>query len=144
GVLYVGHALVLQHQLFSMSADAQHGTLLFCIFNSVARQRAEVLDGLTLACLRDAGSSPIASSCILHRVAESSGDAEKDIALYEKLVAEQVSPLAAEGSVPEAVQRHLTRESDMGGPGAGGLLRMFFGQSMARGPSLEALTAPKM
>ena len=139
GVDYQGHALVLQHQLFSMSADAQHGTLLFCIFNSVARQRAEVLDGLTLACLRDAGSSPIASTCILHRVAESSGDPETDVALYEKTVAEQGSPLAAEGSVPEAVQRHLTRGSDVSGVGTGGLLRMLFGQSMARGPSLETL-----
>jgi hypothetical protein len=143
GVDYRGHALVLQHQLFSMSADAEHGTLLFCIFNSVARQRAEVLDGLTLACLRDAGSSPIASTCILHRVAESSGDVKKDIALYEKLVSEQGSPLAAEGSVPEAVQRHLTRGSGVGGVGTGGLLRMFFGHSMARGPSLETLVDPK-
>ncbi len=144
GVDYRGYAMVLQHQLFSISADAAHGTLLFCIFNSVARQRAEVLDGITLACLRDAGSSPIASTCLLDRVAESSGDAEEDTRIYEMLVAEQGNPLAPEGSVPEAVQRHLTRGAEDDIMGAGGLLRMFFGRSMARGPSLETLVEPKV
>ncbi len=143
GVDYRGHALVLQHQLFCMSADAAHGTLLFSIFNNVARQRAEVLDGISLACLRDAGSSPIASTCVLHRVAEPSGDPEEDIKLYEKLVAEQGSPIAPEGSVPEAIQKHLTRNAGVEEMGGGGLLRMFFGQSMARGPSLETLVEGK-
>jgi hypothetical protein len=143
GVDYRGYALVLQHQFFSISADAAHGTLLFSIFNSVARLRAEVLDGITLACLRDAGSSPIASTCLLERVADP-GDPEDDERLYEKLVAEQGNPIAPEGSVPEAVQRHLTREAGMDAMGCGGLLRMFFGRSMARGPSLETLVEPKV
>lgn len=137
GVSYEGGALLLQHQLFSIAADRAHGTLLFSIFNGVARQKAEVLDGVTLACLRDAGGSPAASTCLLERVADLSGDPEADIQAYEAMIAAQGSPLAPEGSVPEAVRAHLTREADPMRMGLGGLLRMYFGQSMARGSSLN-------
>ena len=132
-------ALLLQHQLFSVAADRAHGTLLFSIFNGVARQRAEILDGLTLACLRDAGGSPVASTCLLERVADPSGDPDEDLRVYQALIAAQETPLAAEGSVSETVRAHLTREADPASLGLGGLLRMYFGQSMARGSSLEGL-----
>lgn len=137
GVSFEGGALLLQHQLFSVAADRAHGTLLFSIFNGVARQKAEVLDGITLACLRDAGGSPAASTCVLHRVADPTGDPEEDFRIYQTCIAAQETPLAAEGSVPEAIRAHLVREADPVGMGLGGLLRMYFGQSMARGSSLD-------
>lgn len=140
GVSYEGGALLLQHQLFSVAADSAHGTLLFSIFNGVARQRAEVLDGVTLACLRDAGGSPVASTCLLERVSDLTGESEADIQAYEALIAAQGSPLAPEGSVPEAVRAHLARDADPARFGLGGLLRMYFGQSMARGSSLSGAT----
>ena len=136
GVSYEGWALLLQHQLFSVAADRAHGTLLFSIFNGVARQKAQVLDGITLACLRDAGGSPVASTCLLERVVDLTGDEAEDDRRYEACIAAQGSPLAEEGSVPEAVRAHLTREADPASMGLGGLLRMYFGQSMARGSSL--------
>ena len=138
GVSFEGWAMLLQHQLFSVAADRAHGTLLFSIFNGVARQKAQVLDGITLACLRDAGGSPAASSCLLERVADLTGDAAEDDRRYEALIKAQGFPLAPEGSVPEAVRAHLTREADPASMGLGGLLRMYFGQSMARGDSLTA------
>lgn len=137
GVSFEGGALLLQHQLFSVAADRAHGTLLFSIFNGVARQKAEVLDGITLACLRDAGGSPAASSCVLHRVAHPTGDPDEDLRIYEACIANQGTPLAPEGSVPDAVRAHLVRQTDPAGMGLGGLLRMYFGQSMARGSSLD-------
>ena len=137
GVSFEGGALLLQHQLFSVAADRAHGTLLFSIFNGVARQKAEVLDGITLACLRDAGGSPAASTCVLHRVADPTGDPDEDFRIYQTCIATQGTPLAAEGSVPEAVRAHLVRQADPAGMGLGGLLRMYFGQSMARGSSLD-------
>jgi len=136
GVSYEGWALLLQHQLFSVAADRAHGTLLFSIFNGVARQKAQVLDGITLACLRDAGGSPVASTCLLERVEDLSGDEAEDDRRYEACIAAQGSPLAEEGSVPDPVRAHLTREADPASMGLGGLLRMYFGQSMARGSSL--------
>ncbi len=138
GVSFEGWAMLLQHQLFSIAADRAHGTLLFSIFNGVARQKAQVLDGITLACLRDAGGSPAASSCVLERVADLTGDADEDDRRYEAFIKAQGFPLAPEGSVPEAVRAHLTREADPASMGLGGLLRMYFGQSMARGDSLSA------
>jgi hypothetical protein len=138
GVSYEGWALLLQHQLFSIAADKAHGTLLFSIFNGVARQKAEVLDGLTLACLRDAGGSPVSSTCVLERVCDLTGDNDEDDRRYEAFIAAQGSPLAAEGTVPEPLRAHLTREVDPASLGIGGLLRMYFGQSMARGSSLSA------
>lgn len=136
GVSFEGWAMLLQHQLFSIAADRAHGTLLFSIFNGVARQKAQVLDGITLACLRDAGGSPAASTCLLERVAELTGDRAEDERRYQTLIKAQGSPLAPEGSVPETVRAHLTREADPASMGLGGLLRMYFGQSMARGSSL--------
>ena len=121
-----------------IAADKAHGTLLFSIFNGVARQKAEVLDGLTLACLRDAGGSPVSSTCVLERVCDLTGDSEEDDRRYEAFIAAQGSPLAAEGTVPEPLRAHLTREVDPASLGIGGLLRMYFGQSMARGSSLSA------
>ena len=79
----------------------------------------------------------MASTCLLERVADPSGDAQADVARYEALIAAQGTPLAPEGSIPEAVLAHLTREADPANLGLGGLLRMYFGQSMARGASLE-------
>lgn len=138
GVSFEGWAMLLQHQLFSVAADRAHGTLLFSIFNGVARQKAQVLDGITLACLRDAGGSPAASTCLLERIAELTGDAAEDDRRYQAFIKAQGSPLAPEGSVPDEVRAHLTREADPASMGLGGLLRMYFGQSMARGSSLTA------
>lgn len=138
GVNYEGQALLLQNQLFSLAVDRAQGALLFGVFNGVARQKAQMLDGLTLACLRDAGGSPVASTCLLERIEDPSADAAADVRRYEALIAAQGTPLAAEGSIPDAVRSHLTREADPAAFGLGGLLRMYFGQSMARGSSLDS------
>lgn len=132
GVRYEGWSVLLQHQLFSVAADAEASTLMFSIINGVARQRPEMLDGLTLATLRDAGGSPAAAACILERIADLSGDREQDEAHFAAAIAD-LNPLAEDGSVPVDVARHLTRDVSDCTPG---VLRMMFSRSMARGTLL--------
>jgi len=133
GIRYRGRALLLQHQLFSIASDEDSVTMMFGIFNGVARQKAEVLDGLSIGTLRDAGSSPACSAVVMHRIAELTGDAQGDEALFEASVTAQ-NPLAPEGSIPQNLQDHLARTVDAETPG---LMRMIFQNSMARGPVLD-------
>jgi transcriptional regulator with XRE-family HTH domain len=133
GIRYRGRALLLQHQLFSIAADEDSVTMMFGIFNGVARQKAEVLDGLSIGTLRDAGSSPACSAVVMHRIGELTGEAEADEALFEASVTAQ-NPLAPEGSIPQDLQDHLARTVTNDAPG---LMRMFFQNSMARGPLLD-------
>jgi len=133
GVRYVGHSLLLQHQFFSIATDTEYGTMMFSIYNGVSRQRPEVIDGVNLTTLRDAGGSPIASASVMHRFADLSGNHEDDLALFEKSIAE-LNPLAEEGSVPKNLQDHLTRNVSDGAPG---ILRLLYGQSMARGVLID-------
>jgi len=134
GVRYEGAALILQNQLFSFGADAQHGTVIFAIFSGIARQRAEVIEGLSLGTLRDAGGSPLAAACVMERIGDLTGDREEDDRRFEAAVAE-MTPLAPEGSVSEEVRNRLARTY---APEAPGLLRLLFAHSLSRGAVLEA------
>lgn len=133
GVRYEGLSLLLQSQLYSMAADLDAGCLMFSIFNGVARQKPEMLDGINLATLRDAGASPSASPSILQRVADLTGNGETDEARFEAEIAALV-PLAPEGSVPADLAAHLTTHVMDGAPG---VMRLLFGRSMARGSRLD-------
>lgn len=133
GVRYEGLSLLLQNQLYSMAADMEHGCLMFSVFNGVARQKPEVLDGINLATLRDAGASPAASPSILHRIADLTGDAEQDEARFEAEIA-ALEPLAPEGSISPELAAHLTTHVMDGAPG---IMRLLFGRSMARGSRLD-------
>lgn len=133
-VRYEGAALLLQNQLFAFGADAEHGTVIFGIFSGVARQRADVIEGLSLGTLRDAGGSPSASACVMERIGRLSGDADADDREFEAAVA-AMTPLAPEGSVSEAVRERLARTY---APEVPGSLRLLFAHSLSRGPVLEA------
>jgi transcriptional regulator with XRE-family HTH domain len=137
GVRYHGRAMLLQHQLFSIAADEDAVTMMLGIFNGVARQKAEVLDGLSVATLRDAGSSPACSAVVMHRISDLTGDRNSDLALFEASVTAQ-NPLAPEGSVSQDIIDHLANTTT---PDAPGLMRMFFQNSMARGPLLDPASA---
>lgn len=134
GERYGGWALLLGHQFFSVGWDEQNGTMMFAIFNGVARQRAEMLDGLSVATLRDAGSSPACSACVMERVGDLSGDPAADDEYFADEV-EALDPLVQPEEVPEKIREHLARSVTDDVPG---LMRMFFATSMARGPLLEA------
>lgn len=133
-VRYDGVALLLQHQLFYFGADAEQGTVIFGIFSGVARQRAQVIEGLSLGTLRDAGGSPMASACVMSRIGDLSGDPAEDDRRFEAAVA-ALTPLAPEGSVPPEVQDRLARTHS---PDIPGYLRLLFAHSLARGAVLES------
>jgi len=135
GVRYEGWSLMLQHQMFSCAFDLDIGTVLFSIFNGVARQKPQVLDGINLTTLRDAGGSPVASASVLERLAEASGDQAQDEQMFEEAVA-ALNPLAPEGSISEEIATHLTR--NLHGE-ADGIIRLLFSQSMARGNIISEL-----
>lgn len=135
GVRYEGWSLLLQHQAFSVAFDTVAGTVMFSIFNGVARQKPQILDGMNLATLRDAGGSPAASVCVLDRIRDLTGDEATDDALFEEAVA-NLNPLAPEGSIDPDIAAHLTRDVYCE---ADGILRLLFSNSIARGATLEEI-----
>jgi transcriptional regulator with XRE-family HTH domain len=101
----VGWSVAVGDQLFGCATDPGTGASIFSIFNFVRRPRIDLMDGITLSCMTDAGGSPVANACMLERVADLSGDAETDDARYEELLTQH--PIAPEGSIPEAIRNRL-------------------------------------
>lgn len=132
GIRYEGTALLLQNQFFFSGADAVHGTVIFGIFSGVTRQRAEVIEGLSLGTLRDAGGSPLASACVMSRIGLLSGDPEEDDRRFEAAVS-SLTPLVPEGAVSKAVQDRLARTYT---PDIPGNMRLLFADSLSRGAVL--------
>ena len=128
-----GWSIAVGDQMYCCATNQLIGTSIFAIFNCVHRPRIDLLDGVTLACMADAGGTPVAAACLLERVGELSGDDEADDAHYEALLAEH--PIAPDGSVPEHVQRHLFRDTGPSALAAGGdpLIMIRSMTSMARG-----------
>ncbi len=138
---FEGIAFLNQTQIFGVSVDAESGVFVFAIFNAVLRHRADVIDGLTLTCTRNAGGTPVAGAVLMQRTGVLSGDVQADDAQYEASI--EASPLAPEGSVPDWVREHLFRDVGPATFGAGGeaMLTMAFARSMSGGldPRLEKL-----
>ena len=128
GFFYSGTAIQIHQQLYYFGADDAFGAITMGIFNGVSRNRAEVADGVLLTTLRDAGASPTASSIVMHRIADLTGDAEADMMKFRKLVENQ-KLVAPPDSVDPDIAAHLHNAAN-----APGMLRMLFAQSIARGP----------
>jgi hypothetical protein len=129
----IGWSIAVGDQMYCCATNQLMGNSIFAIFNCVHRPRIDILDGVTLACMADAGGVPVAAACLLERVGELSGDDEADDAHYEALLAEH--PIAPDGSIPEHIQRHLFRDTGPTALAAGGdpLIMMPSMTSMARG-----------
>jgi transcriptional regulator with XRE-family HTH domain len=135
-----GWLVPLRNQLFGMATHPGSGMIVFCILNGVSRVKAEVLDGLTLAPIADAGGSPVAAPIIMERLGDLAGDRDADDARFAELL--KSPTLAAEDEVPLDVRQHLYRDF---GPsalaqGGDGVLKLFYGASLSRG----AILAPPM
>lgn len=133
---FVGWTFMTQTQLFSVMSDAGTGMFTFTIFNAVLRQRAEVLDGLSMSLQRLGGGSPVALACMMERVGFLSGDPVADEATFE--TAAKADPLAPEGSIPAEIANRLMPDVGPAALAAGGMaiLTMPFATSMSRGPRL--------
>ena len=128
-----GWSMAVGDQMFCCATNMAIGSSIFAIFNRVHRPRIDMLDGVTLACMADAGGAPVAAACLLERIGELSGDPAVDDAHYEDLLASH--PIAPEGSVPDAIQRHLLFDVGRTALAAGGdpVLMMRSMTSLARG-----------
>ncbi len=136
-IRYRGWTLPLANKLFSIATDQTTGTFVFSIFNGVTRQRAELLDGLILTCMRDASGTPIASKCLLDRVGDLSDDLAADTARFDALAS--AYPLSAPEAIPEHVRQHLWTDTGPSAFEAGGdtILMMHLAKSMSRGATYE-------
>lgn len=118
GLSFEGWALPAQGNLFAILYDGVGMAPLFTIFRSVPLPKVQVLDGLVLLAALDAARTPAAIPILLERVGDLSGDREADDARFAELASAQA--LAAEGSVPETVVRHLLRDVGPAAAAAGG------------------------
>jgi len=133
GVKVEGVVLLLQNQIFIISAEQTSGAYAFAILNGVNTVQAGVLDGLMMWCSLDAARTPTASAILLERVGDLSDDPAADDARFAELCA--ADSLAPEGSLSREIVDHLTR--DVGPsqiPGGGDwLLTLPLSRSLARG-----------
>lgn len=134
GVRVEGVVLLLNNQLFIISAEHTSGSFAFGILNGVNTVQAGVLDGLLMWCSLDAARTPTASAILLERVGELTGDDAVDDALFDKLCAQD--SLAPEGSLAPEIVAHLTRDIGPSHIANGGdwLLNLPLSRSLARGP----------
>ncbi len=133
---FEGWTFPTQTQLFSFGADARSGMFLFTIFNAVLRNRADVMDGLSLTCQRLGGGSPVTGAALMERKGFLSGDAATDDFAFEAAVRED--PLAPEGSIAPEIHKRLLPDVGPSALAAGGeaLLSMAFASSLSRGPRI--------
>lgn len=131
GFYYEGSAVLVNQQLYYFAADDVFGAISMGILNGVPRGRADVVDGVILTTLRDAGASPASSGIVMHRIGDLTDDPAADEAKFRDLVENQ-KMLAPPGSVPQDVADALHKAAN-----APGMLRMLFAQSISRGPVIK-------
>lgn len=108
GLLFDGWVLPAEGQLFVILFDTLGHTPIFLMFNGVPLHKADLLDGLVMAAALNAARTPSAYPIILERIGDLTHDREADDLHCAELLARD--PLAPDGEVPEAIQRHLVRD----------------------------------
>jgi transcriptional regulator with XRE-family HTH domain len=138
GVRVEGIVLLLQNQLFVVSAEQTSGAFAFAILNGVNTVQAGAMDGLMLWCSLDSERTPTASALLLERIGDLTDDAAADDAKLAELA--KADPIAPDGSVPDHIIAHLTRDVGPSQIPAGGdwLLALPLSRSLARGLGLKA------
>ena len=131
---FEGWACPSQTQLVAAAVDAETGVFIFVILNAVLRNRADVLDGLSLTCQRGAGGSAVAGALLLERTGFLTGDPAADDARWEASI--ETNPFVAPHALAPGIADHLFRDVGPTALAAGGdaVLTMAFGRSLSRGP----------
>jgi hypothetical protein len=137
GTVVEGWVLTLHNQLFTIAADVTSGAMLFGIFYGVATPRADVIDGLMLGPALDVARTPTACAIIFERIGDLTDDPEADDRRFEAL--SKSDPVAAEGSISQAMRDHLVRDIGPEQQALGGdfLLRLPLTRSLSRGPGYQ-------
>ncbi len=127
GLMFEGWLFPAEGQLFGILFDSLGLTPIFLAMNGVPLPKASTIDGLVMAAALNAARTPSAYPIIFDRIGELSGDAAKDDAECEALLARD--PRATEESAPKSVRDHLIR--DIGPEAAKNGGDMFLLSSMA-------------
>ena len=135
GLLFEGLMLPAEGQLFVTVYDTVGYTPIYLILNGVPLPKASMLDGLVMGAALNAARSPSAYPIIMERIGDLSGDRAADDAHCAELL--QTHPLAAEGSVPEHIERYLIRDIGPAAEKNGGELFLLapVASSLSRGES---------
>jgi transcriptional regulator with XRE-family HTH domain len=143
GTVVDGWMLPYGNQLYAIAVDVTSGALLFGIFNGVSGARADVVDGLCLTPAQDAGRTPTAHAMVFERIGELTDDPEADDRRFDTLT--NLDPVAPEGSISEALRRHLTGDFGPAQAALGGdmLLRLPLARSLARGQGYAEAVKPR-
>ena len=133
GVRVEGWVLPLNNLIYVIGSEFTSGAMVFALLHGVNSTRVEILDGLILAPSLDKGRTALASTIILQRVRDLSGDRSADDAALEAMDTTEV--ILAPSSVPDDLRRHLARE-DLAAQTlpVGGMLRVLLSESLSRGP----------
>jgi transcriptional regulator with XRE-family HTH domain len=133
GVAVEGWLLLLENQLFFVGTELTSGAAAFGILNGVNSVQAGAIEGILLTCALDSGRTPTAMAAVFERIGDLSGDPAADEAHLAAL--DSGDPMAPPGSVPDEIQRHLTRDFGPAQLQAGGdwLLRLPIARTLSRG-----------
>ncbi len=132
GVLIDGWLTPLQDKLFCVASEMTSGSLVFGVLNGVGGLKVNVIDGIVLSAILDAGRTPTATAIIFDRIGDLGPDPEADDRRLAELGGGD--PVAPEGSVPKALAEHLLRDIGPAAHALGGdlFLRMPISRSFAR------------
>ncbi len=132
GVLIDGWLTPLQDRVFCIASELTSGSLVFGLLNGVGGLKVNVIDGIVLSAILDAGRTPTATAIIFHRIGDLGPDRDSDDLRLAELGA--ADPVAPEGSVPKALAEHLLRDVGPAAHALGGdlFLRMPISRSLAR------------
>lgn len=127
GLMFEGWLFPAEGQLFGILFDSLGLTPIFLAMNGVPLPRAATIDGLVMAAALNAARTPSAYPIIFDRIGDLCGDAARDDAECEALLARD--PRANEETAPQAVRDHLIRDIGPAAAKSGG--DMFLLSSMA-------------
>lgn len=121
GLLFEGVVLPIEGNLFGILHDSVGKTPVFLMLGGVVLPNAQVLDGLVMVASLTAGREPSSYPIVLERIGDLSGVAATDDDRCADMIAGNPS-LAPAGSTPEAMLKHLYRDTGPTAAAAGGHL----------------------
>ena len=132
GVLIDGWLTPLQDRIFCVASEMTSGSLVFGLLNGAGGLRVNVMDGIVLSAILDAGRTPTATAIIFHRIRDLDEDSQVDDRWLAERGAED--PLAPEGSIAADLAAYLLRDVGPAAHEIGGdlFLRMPIARSLAR------------
>lgn len=129
---YRGWLMPVGGQFYCVATDGATGAMIFAVFSSAPPGKIQRLDGITVGRIEGVMPGIGASTIVLDRIAELSGDRDADDKRFRENLGRD--PLAPEGSIPDEVVAILSRDFGPSEMAKGGdwLLNLPFHRSLSR------------